>query len=520
MSDLDLAPRPDAAQPSTPAYTRLHDRFAEMDAINGAVGVLDWDRSTFMPEGGSEARGKQLTALSLIRHRMITDPALGDWFNDAAEEQSAGKLTDWQAANLREMKHRWVHETALPEDLVAAFTAASNTGEMTWREARANSDWKLLEPAMAEIIRLNREAAAVKSEALGVSPYEAMMDKFEPGLREDRVKDLFDDLAAFLPGAIEQAMTHQSEQREPHDLGASVHEDAQREMALELMKVVGFDFNRGRLDTSLHPFCGGTPSDVRITTRYNEADPFVALMGVMHETGHAMYELGLPGDWLDQPVGSARGMTLHESQSLLVEMQAGRSWQFMQWMAGRARHHFHREGPAWEAEELYRRLIHVKPDFIRVDADEITYPAHIILRTRMEQAMIGGQMEAADMPGAINDGMKELLGITPPDDRRGVLQDIHWPSGWMGYFPTYTLGALSAAQLFTSATAERPEILTELQKGSFATLMQWLGEKVHSRASFHATSDEVLEQATGSALTTEAWKAHIGRRYLGQGDQG
>ncbi|MFA7431455.1 MAG: carboxypeptidase M32, partial [Rhodospirillaceae bacterium] len=275
------------------------------------------------------------------------------------------------------------------------------------------------------------------------------------------------------------------------------------------------DFAHGRLDTSAHPFCGGTPDDVRITTRYDEADFAQAIMGVLHETGHGLYERGLPPDWRGQPVGKARGMSVHESQSLLMEMQACRSREFLTFAAPVMAQAFGGAGPEWDPDALYRRAIRVERGFIRVDADEVTYPAHVILRTKLERAMIAGDLEIADLPGAWNEGFRKLLGVAVPNDRLGCLQDIHWYDGAWGYFPTYTLGAMTAAQLFAAAKDAVPEIPDRIAAGDFAPLVAWLREAVHSKASSLPT-DELLTQATGKPLDAGVFKAHLKRRYLGE----
>jgi carboxypeptidase Taq len=289
--------------------------------------------------------------------------------------------------------------------------------------------------------------------------------------------------------------------------------DMQRAIATRLMARLGFDFEHGRLDTSLHPFCGGTPDDVRITTRYDEGNFRGALMGVLHETGHAMYERGLPAEWRRQPVGRARGMSLHESQSLLIEMQVCRSREFQTFVAPILRETFAASGPAWEAENLYRLGTQVERSLIRVDADEVTYPAHVILRYRLEKALLSGDLALKDLPAAWNDGMKTLLGIVPPDDRQGCLQDIHWYDGAFGYFPTYTLGAMTAAQLFDAAKRADPAILPGIQKGEFAPLMTWLRANVHGKASRFSTT-EIVTQATGKPLDPTIFERHLRARYV------
>jgi carboxypeptidase Taq len=255
------------------------------------------------------------------------------------------------------------------------------------------------------------------------------------------------------------------------------------------------------------------PDDVRLTTRWDETDFAKGLMGVMHETGHAMYERGLPLKWRNQPVGYARGMSVHESQSLLVEMQAARSDAFLAYLAPKAAAAFGKSGPAWTAENFARVYRRVKRGLIRVDADEATYPAHVILRYRLERAMIEGQLKLAELPGAWNELMRKLVGTVPPDDRDGCLQDIHWPGGAWGYFPTYTLGAMTAAQLFDAAKRADSTILPSIAKGDFAPLMAWLRPNVHERASLLDT-DGLLLAATGKTLDAGIFKAHLKARYL------
>ncbi|OZA84579.1 MAG: carboxypeptidase M32, partial [Azorhizobium sp. 39-67-5] len=291
--------------------------------------------------------------------------------------------------------------------------------------------------------------------------------------------------------------------------------EAQRGLGLAMMRVLGFDFERGRLDVSAHPFCGGADNDVRITTHYDEADFARAFMGVMHETGHALYEQGRPQAYIHQPVGQARSMSVHESQSLLMEMQACRSREFITFAAPKMREAFGGSGPAWEAEAILRHYTQVKRGFIRIEADEATYPAHIILRYRLEKAMIGGDLALADLPGAWNDGMQELLGITPPNDRVGCLQDIHWPSGGWGYFPTYTLGAMTAAQLFDAAKRADGDVLPGIARGDFGPVVRWLRSNIHEQGSLHET-DDLLTRATGRPLDASVFITHLRRRYLGE----
>ena len=492
-------------------YTDLEARFHRLQALRNALGVLHWDMATMMPSGGAEARAEQLAALNVVCHGMLTEPVVGDLLDHA--EGGGANLNEWQRANLREMRRQWVHATALDGKLVEALSKACSASEQVWREARPKGDFAMQLPALNEVLRLTREAAAAKSDRLGVGAYDALLDEYEPSGRSADIDLVFDDLAAFLPGLLARVLEHQERQAAPLDLPGPFPVARQRQLGERIMRVMGFDFEHGRLDTSLHPFCGGMPDDVRITTRYAEDDFASSVMGVIHETGHALYERGLPQQWRHQPVGLARGMSIHESQSLLMEMQACRSAAFIGFLAPLASEAFGGSGPAWDAANFHRLYTRVTPDFIRVEADEVTYPAHVILRYRLEKALIGGDMKLADLPAAWNEGMKKLLGIVPPSDREGCLQDIHWYDGAWGYFPTYTLGAMTAAQLFDAACRAQPSIPIAIGKGDFAPLLTWLRTNVHGQGS-RLTGRELLTAATGRPLDPAVFKAHLERRYL------
>jgi len=493
-------------------YAELERRFARLSAVQRASAILSWDRSTMMPDGASEDRADQLATLGVIAHGMISAPEMPDLL--ARAEEGAAGLDPWRAANLREMRRLWVHESALPADLVEARTRATSACEMAWREARKNADFKALLPTLGEVLTLIRRAGEAKAAALGTTLYDALLDEFEPGGRAARIDTLFAELRSFLPGLLARVVEHQDRQPPPLALDGPFPVEQQRKLGEELIRLIGFDFSHGRLDVSAHPFTGGTADDVRITTRYDEADFARALMGVLHETGHALYEAGLPRDWRRQPVGNARGMALHESQSLLMEMQACRSDAFIAFAAPRMRTAFGKDGPAWTVDNIHRIYTKVAPGLIRVDADEVTYPLHIMLRYRLERALLAGDLPLVDLPGAWNEGMRELLGVVPPDDALGCLQDIHWPDGGWGYFPTYTLGALAAAQLFAAARRAHPDLLDAIGQGDFAPLLGWLRANVHGKGSL-ASTDEILAEATGAPLGTAAFKAHLESRYLG-----
>ncbi len=492
------------------AYSELETMFRRISVLEQAEGMLHWDHSVLMPEGGATARAEQLATLSLVVHEMFEAQRMSDLL-DAAE--ASPPENDWARANLREMRRRWRHATAVDGALVEASSRAGSKLEMAWREARPKGEFALVQGPLSDMLSIVREKAAAKADALGLPPYEALLDQYEPGARTESIDAIFGDLAAFLPGFLQRVLDRQAASPAPVAPDGPFATETQKMLCERLMKHIGFDFDHGRLDVSLHPFCGGVPDDVRITTRYHEDDFTQSLMGVLHETGHAMYERNLPEAWRLQPVGEARGMAMHESQSLLVEMQVCRGPDFLSFAAPMMREAFGGQGAAWDLDNLGRLYTRVEPGFIRVDADEVTYPAHVILRYRMERALIAGDMEVSDIPDAWNAGMEELLGLTPPSDREGCLQDIHWFHGSFGYFPTYTMGALAAAQIFAAANSAVPHIKPALARGEFAPLMGWLAENIHGQASV-ASTDEILLAATGAPLGTEAFKTHLEARYL------
>lgn len=492
------------------AYAQLETRFRRLSALSGALAMLEWDQAVMMPAGGAEARADQMATLGLLRHESLTAPEMGELL--AAADGIKGELDPWQQANLREMRRLWRQAGALPGRLVEARAYAAAKAEMAWRRARAESDFPLLAPHLETLLDLTREAAAAKAAAFAIPPYDALLDDYEPGARAADLDVIFADLAAFLPDFLARALERQAARGAPLPLPGPFGQAAQQELGRRLMTALGFDFTHGRLDVSLHPFTGGVPDDVRITTRYDEADFTRALMGVLHETGHALYERGLPAAWRRQPVGEPRGMVLHESQSLLMEMQVCRGPAFLTFAAPLLREAFHGEGPAWTEANLFAHYRRVARGLIRVDADEVSYPLHIVLRYRLERALLSGDLAVRDLPAAWGEGMRGLLGVAPPDDRSGCLQDIHWPGGAFGYFPTYTLGALAAAQFYAAARAQDGTIEPGIAAGDFRPLLAWLRAKVHGLGSFKTTG-EVIAQATDAPLGTAAFKAHLTARY-------
>ncbi|BDG74561.1 carboxypeptidase M32 [Roseomonas fluvialis] len=489
------------------AYRRLKTRFARIATLGEAASMLHWDASAMMPPGGGAARGEQLAALAGLSHELLTAPIVAEDLEIATAEGP------WEETNLALMVRTHARATALPTELVEASARANSACEKIWREAKAQADFARVAPALAEVVRLQRETAQALAAALSMDPYDALMDGYQRGVTAADVEPVFAAYEAFLAEALPRAEAIQAARPVALPLPGPFPVAAQRDLCARLSARIGLDYGHARLDESLHPFCGGTPTDVRITTFYDEQDVAKAMLGVLHETGHALYERGLPAAFARQPVGEAAGMAAHESQSLIVEMQACRSDAFLGFLGGELRAAFGGDAAAYAPGNLARHWRRVERGFIRVDADEITYPAHVILRFRLERAMIQGTLEVADLPGAWNEGMQRMLGITPPDDTKGCLQDIHWHDGAFGYFPSYTLGAMAAAQLMKAARAAEPGLDAALAQGDMAPLLSWLRVHVHGKGSLLGFQD-LLRAATGRPLDPQDFMDHLRARYL------
>ena len=494
------------------AYGELEARFRRLSTLRDAMAALRWDSAVMMPAGGAAARGGQLAELAFVRHGMLADAGLAELLD--AAEGDAGELDDWQRANLAEMRRRWRHAIAVPADLVRALGEARSTCEAVWRDARAADDFAAVRPHLELVVRLTRELAEAKSGPLGCAPYDALLDAHDPGSRAAAIEPIFDELSGFLADFIGEVVDSQGGEPPPSPPRGRFPVDAQRRLGERLMRRLGFDFDHGRLDASHHPFNGGVREDQRLTTRYDERDFTSGLMAVLHEMGHALYEKGLPAKWRHQPVGAPCGMSMHESQSLIVEMQACRGDAFIRWLAPVVREAFGGVGDEWRADNLARACRWVRPGLIRVDADEVTYPAHVIARFHLERALIAGDLKAADLPDAWREGMRGGLGVEPRDDRDGCMQDVHWFGGGFGYFPAYALGAIAAAQLFAAAREAEAEVVPGLKKGDFEPLLSWLRTNVHQCGSRH-TPREILIRATGRSFDVDGFKDHLRARYLG-----
>lgn len=491
------------------SYQALHERFKRVGDLNHAVAMLAWDEAAIMPVGGGAARAEALATLTGIIHEMVAAPRTGELIDSAATED----LDPWQSANVERVRHLWERAAAVPTELAVALSKAQSDCEQTWRAARGDNDWTSVVGKLETVLRLTRDQAAALSQRLDCTPYDALLDAYEPGFREADMRPVFAELAAALPPLIDKALGNQTA---PAPLPGPFPVASQAALGATLMGAVGFDFERGRLDTSHHPFCGGDPDDTRITTRYNDGDFLGAMFAVLHETGHALYQQGLPKRWRGQPVGDAGGMALHESQSLTMEMQVCRQPAFLEFAAPLIQRDLlggETTAAEWQPDNLVRHATRVERGFIRVDADELTYPLHVILRYQLETDLVAGRLSVADLPAAWDAAMRQHLGLsTAGDYRNGVMQDVHWFAGLIGYFPCYSLGAVMAAQLHGAASAQVGDASEIIRAGDFHVLLEWQRKHVHSRGRLLSTKD-LVAQATGAELSTEAFLAHLRDRY-------
>jgi len=462
-----------------------------------------------MPAGGNESRAETIAELATMHHEMLVSVEIGDLLQ-AAGEQVANPS---EARSLLEMEREWKEAVCLPASLVKAQSLAGSTCEHGWRSQRKDNDWSGFLQNFNEVVQLAREEAqlrqAVEPERF-TTPYDAMLDLNCTGDSSAFIREVFAGLKIELPQLLKEVLERQ---KTSLDLTGSYPIEAQKRLNEELMRCLGFDFSAGRLDVSMHPFSTGDRGDQRITTRFRDTDFADALTGTAHETGHASYEAGLPLEWDNLPVGQARNMCIHESQSLLFEKQIFLSRSFQQFFAP-VIHRFLPEAARFSADQIWRSCIKVQPSYIRVEADEVTYPLHVILRFEIESELINGTIEPKEIPELWNEKMMQYLGIsTEGNYRDGCLQDIHWTDGSFGYFPSYTLGAINAAQLFAAIRKEHQDWEQLLMKGEVDFVRTWLQKNIWSKGST-MDSQEIIAAATGEGTHPRHFLAHIRARYL------
>ena len=495
---------------SATPYQQLEQEWRRLHAFRGALSLLRWDAAVMMPRGSAEVRGEQLAALETEHHALLTAPKISRLL-DRAQANAPG-LEDWQLANLREMRRQRDHAIATPVMLISRLARATARAESHWAEARRQNNYALFAPHLEEVVLLVRDKAALLGQALNLQPYDALVDEFSPGIATADIDAIFRSLSRRLPAMTREVIAAQTHVVLP-PLNGRFAAGKQRALVVEVMKAIGFPFDRGRLDESEHPFTEGVAGDIRVTTRFDAADPFTGLLGALHETGHAMYDLGMPQIWRDQPVGRDRGMALEESQSLLLEMLVGRSRAFVSYLQPLLLRHFSVSGPEWEPDAIYRRLNRVTRGLIRVDADEMSYPLHVLQRYDIERQLLSGQLAVRDLQQVWDVGMEQRFGARPANVTEGCLQDIHWALGSFGYFPSYVLGAVIAAQLWESLHGQVEGLDEQIARGEFAGLFGWLRQHVHGFGA-KLQVKELVRQSTGHALGANALLRYLEGKYL------
>lgn len=486
------APSAAAPPPPSPAERRLYELWGEIRDLTAAYDLLDWDQETYMPEGGLGSRGKVGATLAGLKHRLTTARELQDVLAACAEEAAPGSVL---AAQVRQARLEVDRSVKIPESLAKALAEARTRGTGAWQKARAAADFSLFERELAELVVLRQEQASCLLP--GGRAYDALLDVYEPGSTEAALAPLFATLVAELKPLV-QAVVDSGRRVDETPVRGFFDLAAQRELGLHASRSFGFDFHRGRLDLSAHPFCMGlSENDVRMTWRLQEDDFRPALYGVLHETGHGLYEQGLPAAWARTPLGEAASLGIHESQSRLWENQVGRSRGFWRWLAPKFRELFPAHPHGWEA--IWPVLHTIEPSLIRVEADEGTYNLHIALRFELERRLLSGDVAVGELPGAWDDLYQDYLGIRAANAADGVLQDIHWSQGMFGYFPTYTLGTMTAAQLTRAAAAELGDLEALFAAGEMPQLLAWLRRNLHRHGAFHSAA-ELVELATGRPL--------------------
>jgi carboxypeptidase Taq len=504
-------PLPPAAGASS-AYANLQRAFDACSNLHQTIDILEWlQNSHVLPHTEAVAIDDALAATKIFEQRSMAQPGVKQRLEEIRTDP--GTLEGDAQRNFVLMERLWLESAGLNETLVNNLSRACSASGRAWEEARPRSDFSAWLPHLEEVVTLTRQKGEALGKAFGASSYQALLETFNPGLREEVVNEVFGKLRARLPALVKKVTEKQAVEEPPIPL-PPVAVDAQRRVVQRLMKTLGLEDNHVRLGESAHPFSCGQWDDVRITARYVEKYLMPALMAIIHETGHALYSRSLPRQWKNQPIGEPQSVWVHESQSLFWQNQVASGREFMAFLSPVLKDELGVDGPAWSPENLYRLVSRVKPGLIRTEADEVTYPAHVILRHDLERKLIDGTLAPRDLPEAWGKGMRDLLEVKVPDDAHGCMQDLQWPLGMIGYFPAYSFGALAAAQLMEKLKQDMPNINDHIRNGDFAPIRGWMTDRVHQHGSRY-TGDELIYNATGKPLSAEAWLNHVQVRYIG-----
>ncbi|ABV75841.1 carboxypeptidase M32 [Rickettsia rickettsii] len=492
-------------------YTKLENEFATISHFNNILSILYWDVAVNMPMGSGESRTNEIVTLTSLVHSMLKSPILKELLSKAKEESK--NLDEWQNGNIREIERKVTDANCIDEQLQKKLVAATTKAALVWREARKHNDYNLFKSHLQKVLDYTKEVAKVRADAFNCELYNSLIDMFDPSRKSSEIKQVFSVLKKELPQLINKVLEKQKTEKElvKH---SKLAPEMQKRIGKRIMEIMQFDLTKGRLDESTHPFCGGTPNDIRLTTRYDKDNFISGLMGIIHETGHALYEQNLPEMYKGQPVGLAKGMAFHESQALFMEMQVGRSREFTEFLAKLLRDEFALKSEEYSAASLYRKITRVTPDFIRVDADELTYPMHVMLRFEIEEMLINSDLNLDELPSCWDSKMQEYLGVKPVSFSNGCLQDIHWSHGNFGYFPAYTNGAIIASMVMKKVTEMHSNIKDDILKGDFSNLNNYLNKNFRNLGSLKNSAD-LLKSASGEEkISPEVYIRYLEGKYL------
>jgi len=492
-------------------YQELAEKMKKASLLASAAGVLNWDERTYMPRAGVEFRANQLSLLSGMVHEMATSAEIDEMLKRLENSRLMADENSPEAVNIRELRRAYDKQAKLSKELVEELAATRSRAQNIWGEARRKSDFSIFKEILAKVVELTLRMA--EQYGYETEPYDALLDDYEPRATAAEIEKVFAALREDLVPFVDKIIN--SGKRPNLSLIEADYDVArQRVFGQEAAAAIGFDFSGGRLDETTHPFCTGLgPGDVRILTRYNPRDFADAFFGILHEAGHGMYEQGLPRDkYFGLPMAESISLGIHESQSRTWENLVGRGKPFWKHFFPRAQQVFPERLAGVKFEDFYFAINDVKPSFIRVEADEVTYNLHIILRFEIERAIVKKEIKPIDIPAFWNEKFTKFFGLTPPDDARGCLQDVHWSAGLIGYFPTYALGNLYSAQFFRKAQADHPEMEQQFERGDFSTLKNWFSKNIYAQGKRYSAT-KLVEVVTGQPLSHKPWMEYIRQKY-------
>ncbi len=489
-------------------YQKLLEHYREIIFLQQAQELLGWDQETMMPPKGSQQRAEQLSALEKVIHAKLTDPKIGEYLSELNGAENSELFDPFERADIREIRRAYLRASKVPVKLAGEIAKKSTLSVHKWAECREKGDFKEFWPLFSELLQLKREEADALREGTEKTRYQTLLEDYEPGTPVETLEKLFSQLEDELPKLVSEysrATAHF------FTLRGRFPQEAQKKFCLLILSKLGYDLDAGRLDSSTHPFCSGSGRDVRITTRYSETSLFEgAVLSTVHEAGHALYEQGIKWELIGRPVGQYVSLGIHESQSRLWENFLGRSKPFWEFFIAPLKEYFP-QLKELTVEQIWQAVNRVRPSLIRTEADEVTYNLHILLRFEIEEQLIEGKLEVEELPSLWKEKFYRYFGITPKNDKEGAMQDIHWPMGIFGYFPTYTLGNLYAAQFYQKLRSDLP-LEQLLREGRFDEILLWLRENIHQNGRLY-TAPELCKKVTGSELSTQPLLNYFREKY-------